>query len=137
MIKVVVALFAIFAFFANHAVVAYDDQFDESNVVPESGMFSFQQQEPGDVSQQPTDLDEINLARQQEQPPSDLGGEFSFNSIGDDEQRRPGAFCRPCPRFLRRCRCRFPEDCRYIRRTCFTCPRWRCVRRRRGPFPPF
>lgn len=55
----------------------------------------------------------------------DEPAESGASSFQSAQQR-----CVQCPRFLRRCRCRFFEDCRYIRRTCFTCPRWRCRRRR-------
>lgn len=111
---------ALIVLLTRYVVVAYDSQFDDGIFVPGSGMFSFQQQEPSEVTQQ--EPDDPSLARQQEQPPNDLGP-LSFGSFEDEDQRR----CRKCPRFRRRCKCRNKRDCRYIPRTCTTCEQWRCV----------
>lgn len=105
---------------------------------PDDGDQAALQQTPNDED----DNTEAVLLQQQQQPPGpeprpgeELEDEPAGSStqsvfLEDDEEQ-----CVRCPRFSRRCRCRFPEDCRYIRGSCFTCPRWRCVVRSRRGFP--
>lgn len=97
-------------------------QNDDTATVMIESMQSGSQQLPGTEPQPGEELED--------EPPGSTASVFlSSDFASTDSEFEDSQFCVRCPPFIRRCRCRFSSDCRYIRRTCFSCDRWRCRRR--------